>query len=170
MEEFAQLLTQYTLTDIILFVIALALSVKGIVTFYDWAVDRLKKKFGKEIKESNAKEEIINEIRNTQDTLNSVMEKQEEITQRIQDMAGIVDILIESDKDDIRAWITEKHHHFCYKTGHIDDYSLDCIEKRYRHYKDEGGNSYITTLVEEVRNLPKTSHIDSGDIEEVHNN
>ena len=65
-------------------------------------------------------------------------------------------VFIESDKDDIKSWITEKHHFYCYERKWIDDYSMDCIEKRYGHYKDEGGNSFIEELMNELRSLPKT--------------
>ena len=66
-----------------------------------------------------------------------------------------VNILIDSDKDAIKAYITQQHHYFTYQKGWIDDYSLDCIERRYDHYQDEGGNSFISSLMEEIRNLPK---------------
>lgn len=76
-----------------------------------------------------------------------------------------IELLTASDKDDIKAYITREHHYFCYKIGYIDDYNLDCIEKRYSHYKDEGGNSFISTLMEELRALPKEdiSHIPSDE-------
>ena len=42
----------------------------------------------------------------------------------------------------------------------IDDFSLDCIEKRFAHYQDEGGNSFIAALMAEIRALPKEgSHL-----------
>lgn len=160
MEEFAKLLTQYSLTDIILVGIGLALSIKSFVTFYDWVIDRLRKKFGKEEKEKSGKEEVMDKINDTHEILNEIIRTQKEISDKVESMANIIDTLIKSDKNDIKAWITEKHHYFVYKVGHIDDYSLDCIEKRYKCYKDEGGNSYITTLVEEIRKLPKTSDIE----------
>ena len=39
--------------------------------------------------------------------------------------------------------MAEKHHFFVYKQGWIDDYNLNCLEKRYRHYQQEGSNSFI---------------------------
>lgn len=39
--------------------------------------------------------------------------------------------------------MAEKHHFFVYKQGWIDDYSLDCLEKQYRHYRQEGSSSFI---------------------------
>jgi hypothetical protein len=78
-----------------------------------------------------------------------------DIADNMKDMSDKVNILMDSDKDDIKAWITKEHHYFCYQKGWIDDYSLDCLERRYAHYKEENGNSFIKDLVEEVRNLPK---------------
>jgi hypothetical protein len=65
------------------------------------------------------------------------------------------DILIESDKDDIKAYITREYHYFVEEKKWIDKFSLDCIEKRYAHYVDEGGNSFILDLMNELRKLPK---------------
>lgn len=39
--------------------------------------------------------------------------------------------------------MAEKHHFFVYKQGWIDDCSLNCLEKQYRHYQQEGSNSFI---------------------------
>ena len=63
--------------------------------------------------------------------------------------------LILSDRDDIKAFITRQHHYFVYQKGWIDDYSLDCIQRRYSHYIEEGGNSFIEGLMREIRKLPK---------------
>ena len=64
-----------------------------------------------------------------------------------------IDMLIHSDRDSIKAYITKEHHHYI-KKGWIDDYTLNCIEKRYSHYQDQGGNSFIANLMEELRDLP----------------
>ena len=41
---------------------------------------------------------------------------------------------IDAKDDDIKSWITEKHHYYCYSQEWIDDYSLDCIERRYKQF------------------------------------
>jgi hypothetical protein len=41
--------------------------------------------------------------------------------------------------------------------NYIDDYSLDCLERRFKHYQDEGGNSYIEDLMKDLRSLSKRS-------------
>jgi hypothetical protein len=87
--------------------------------------------------------------------MNSLKENQERNNQYIRDLSAKIDMLIDSDKDDIKSYITREHHYFCYQKGWIDDFSLDCCERRYQHYSDEGGNSFIENFMEELRALPK---------------
>lgn len=87
---------------------------------------------------------------------------QNQLKQTIGDIKATVDILKDSDKDDIKAWITEKHHYFVYQLGYIDDYNLQCIEARYKHYKDEDGNTFIDGFMKEIRELPIKSSIYIG--------
>lgn len=68
-----------------------------------------------------------------------------------------VTLLVESDKDDIRAWITEKYHYFM-RLGYIDDFTLDCMERRFKSYKQEGGNTYIDGMMNAIRKLPRQNH------------
>ena len=149
----AELITNYSWSEIILFVIAFAAAIKGVVTFWDWGKDRLRKVYDKEDKIEEIKSLIVENTKQ----MNEFSNIQAQTIDEIQHLKENITNLTASDKDDIKAWITEKHHHFCYEIKYIDDYSLDCIEKRYAHYVDEGGNSFISTLMEEIRNLPKVS-------------
>ena len=99
------------------------------------------------------KEEEKNEI------INQIKTEQAEIRNCITELTNKTNLLLESDKDDIKSFITKEHHYFCYKQKWIDDYSLDCCEKRYAHYKAEKGNSFIEGFMEELRALPKTPNI-----------
>lgn len=90
-------------------------------------------------------EKAIQELRQSQ-------KKQNEILQTLSHKIGM---LIDSDRDDIKAFITEKHHFYCYQQGWIDDFNMECLEKRYEHYADEGGNSFIGGFMKELRKLPK---------------
>ena len=56
-----------------------------------------------------------------------------------------LDDLTESDKNDIKSWITEQYQKFYVNQGWIDAYSADTIDHRYADYKKEGGNSFIDT-------------------------
>lgn len=153
----AELITNYSWSEIILFVIAFAAAIKGVVTFWDWGKDRLRKVYNKEDKIEEIKSLIVENIKQ----MNEFSNIQAQTIDEIQHLKENITNLTASDKDDIKAWITEKHHHFCYEIKYIDDYSLDCIEKRYAHYVDEGGNSFISKLMEEIRNLPKISDAES---------
>ena len=79
----------------------------------------------------------------------------EEFNTRMDGMEGQLKILTDSDMHDIKGWIVEKHHTLI-KKGWVDDFTMDTIEKRYSDYKKEGGNTYVHTLVEELRTLPHT--------------
>ena len=143
------LFKNYSLTDIVMFIIMLSLAIKGTVDFYDWAKNRLSKTTDKKYTDKEMQKKVL-------DTLESH-------NQQIDKMSKAIDILINSDKDDIKAWITEKHHYFCYELGYIDDYNFQCIEARYQHYKEEDGNTFIDSFMDDIRALPKISVINKKD-------
>ena len=89
----------------------------------------------------------------------------QELIKKIDETNATISVLLASDKDDIKSWITEKHHYFCYERKCIDYQSLDCIEKRYGHYVDEGGNSFVADLMNEIRALPKVSTLKEIEME-----
>lgn len=183
-----ELFTNYTVSEIILFLIALAAAVKGFFTFWDWAIDRLKRVFQKDFEEKDFDKKLLTQLEDIKNQMKNIrtghVEDKQDIISQIQginvqhakDKQELIDkmeetkktmsILLASDKDDIKSWITEKHHYFCYEKKVIDDYSLDCIEKRYQHYVDEGGNSYVATLMREIRALPKVSMLKEHDKDE----
>ena len=139
-----ELFNQFTLQQIIVFIILLALTIKGCVSFFDWMTGKNKdiaKKMNKSIEIQTNIEKHTYQIQNIKDSISSLASK--------------IDLLVMSDRDAIKAFITRQHHYFCYQKKWIDDYSLDCIERRYVHYKEEQGNSFIDGLMEELRNLPK---------------
>lgn len=141
-----ELFTTFSIVEIISFLVIAAGALKGFVSFWDWATARLKQVFKKENQRECESEQI-----------KKLTEQQKAADEKIEKIINAIDLLTQSDKDDIKAWITEKHHYFCYEKQQIDDYSLDCIEKRYNHYKDEGGNSFIDDLMSDLRSLKKIS-------------
>lgn len=118
--------------------------------------DYLRNKGKNKIKQLQDKEQRISTLegleQNNEDSIQQVKTDVEEIKQN-------VGLLIESDKDDIRAWITDKYHYFM-KLGHIDDFTLDCLERRFKSYKQEGGNTYVDSMMEELRRLPRKNVAD----------
>ena len=87
--------------------------------------------------------------------MKALQENQQKTDCILQELSSKINCLILSDRDDIKSYITRQHHYFCYTKKYIDDYSLDCLEKRYEHYVAENGNSYVEDLMEELRALPK---------------
>ena len=140
-----ELLKNYSLTEIIIFIIMLALAIKEVINFYDWAKNRISEPINKKYNGKEIEEKILNTLESHGEQINKI--------------AKTTNILINSDKDDIKAWITEKHHYFCYDLGYIDDYNLQCIEARYKHYKEEDGNTFIDGFMEDIRKLPIVSII-----------
>ncbi len=134
-----KLLSQYTLTDIILFIILLGTALKGFLSFTDVVRDKGTSFFNKKYQRPKELEETVTQL-----------------TKNVNNLNEKVQLLLQSDRDDIKAFITRQHHYFCYQLKEIDDQSLDCIQKRYNHYKEQGGNSYVEVLIEDLRALPKT--------------
>lgn len=58
-------------------------------------------------------------------------------------------------QENTRSYLIDAHHKFCYEIHAIDDLNLQSMERRYLYYKTAGGNSFIDTLMDEVRALPK---------------
>lgn len=144
MSDLIQLVSQFNISTIIVFVVLLGLSAKGIITFFDWIKEQLMRAFNKESKKRREENQLQQQDQAIKDMRNDINKIQSSVR-----------LLLESDKDDIKAWITEKHHYYCYQQKYIDDYTLDCLEKRYNHYEVEGGNSFVHTLMDELRALPK---------------
>lgn len=149
-----ELLNAHSTAEIIGIIVALGLAVKGVITFFDWAYARIKKAFDRQHKEEHEEQVIEDKIASHDKKIEQLSNNFTETNKLIERLTRKVDLLINSDKDAIKAYITREHHHFCYDQEWIDDYSLDCIEKRFAHYEAEGGNSFVLNLMEELRALP----------------
>lgn len=143
--SWADLLNQFDIKTIFIVALLLFFAIKEIIQ----AVDYFKKRKKNEYKEMSGKDKRLEELeKGRQENRKNI----ENISCDIQTVKQSVELLIESDKNDIKAWITEKHHYFM-RQRWIDDYSLDCIERRFKCYQREGGNSYVEELVNEIRKL-----------------
>lgn len=152
------LLSKYSGSDIVLFIIILAIAIKEGITLIDWIKNRITQVYDRSYHEIEEKEEIKEEIKD----LNKFYEEKQvvdegfaEIKETFKSMQSQISMLIESDKESIKAYITEKHHYFVYEQKWIDDYSLECLEKRFAIYEKEHGNSFVLGLMTEIRELPK---------------
>lgn len=149
------LLSHYTFTEIFMFVIVLAVSIQQCVNFFEWVKERVDRLFNKEHNNIIEKNQLEHRLQQGSEIMDDLKANQNETDAALKDLSDKIDMLINSDKDSIKAYITQRHHWFCYEKGWIDDFSLDCLEKRYQHYEDEGGNSFIGYFMDELRALPK---------------
>lgn len=149
------LLQRYSVSEILIFIVLLALAIKGVITFIDWTHEKIKKAFNKQQNKIDEKKKILDKLDQDEQLIASLQQQQAETDKILNKLSKQIDTLIKSDVDDIRAFITREHHYFCYQKGWIDDFSLQCIEQRFSNYVQEGGNSFIKGLMEEIRRLPK---------------
>lgn len=161
-----ELLAGYSIAQIIIFLIVFFLAVKEGVTIFEFFYSRSKKHFEDGFDEEQEKEDMKKDIEALYKAMQANDEKFSEINTSLQDIkqfcqegfehqGKVLKKLTESDRDNIKSFIVKEYHHFIKDVGWIDDFSLDVLEKRYTHYVDEGGNSYVEGLMKELRALPK---------------
>ena len=126
-------------TFIIVLAIAL-LIIKEIVSLIEFFYKKAKGHFSDKTNNEN----LYQQIQEINQAI-SLIQKQQSENQKS------IDILIQSDIEDIRAWIVNQYHTYRDTDKELDDFTMDCIEKRFRCYHQEGGNSYIEDLVNSLR-------------------
>lgn len=132
-----ELMSTFSAEQIILFLILLAFASKELINLWDFFKQKIN--FGFNMKKG--KEVSANILK--------------DLVQKVENISARLDLLTESDKDDIRGWIVERYHYYKNIDIPIDSFTMDTIEKRYQHYRDEGGNSYIKNIMEELRDMAK---------------
>lgn len=151
----AELLSQYTIPQIILFIIALVFIIKGLWDTVDYFKNKYNQKFNKDY-DTKTKEIRLEEFYEMAgEQHKEVMMEIEKISDSVENLSKRIDKLTESDMHDIKQFIVREYHYFVEQKKWIDDYSLDTILLRYADYKQEGGNSYIEMLIDEIKKLPK---------------
>lgn len=150
-----ELLEHFTPTHIIMFIVLLCVAAKEVIDFIDWVKGKIANRDKNVQEEHTEKEELVETIEELQMRCQTVENKYKGVTEVLNNISNKVDLLIQSDKDAIKAYITNQHHILCYERGWVDDYTMDCLEKRFGHYIEEQGNSFIEQLMNEIRELPR---------------
>lgn len=154
-----ELLEHYSLDEIITFIVLLSLALRGGWDFIKWGKERYNEKFNKDytaktkektlqeyydncIKQFEQEKELYNKLEQKIDSLSEVC------TIRFAHIEERLELLTKSDRDDIKSWLVEKYNYYKANPGiPISSHTIDTIEKRYNHYKREGGNSYIDEII-----------------------
>ena len=150
-----ELLKEYSISQILVFIVVIAIAIKEVIQFIDWARQRTLQQVNKSTSLAELIKKIEEKDKDQDEKIERMLEAQKGLSENIDLILQQVQNLIKSDRDAIKAYITKEHHHFCYEVKWIDDYNLDCLEKRYQRYVEEGGNSFIESLMEEIRDLPR---------------
>lgn len=183
MDALNTLLSQFSIEGLILLGVLFLVAVKFVGELFEYCYNKLKKYFDikdekeerheeimnslKELKQQVSEQEELSKERSKQITNLSVQLKEQEDKSQIfqktidnqivkfTDFETQLQNLCDRMQDSTRAYIIDKHHHYCYQIGAIDDMALQDIERRFMYYKAAGGNTFIDSMMEEVRNLPR---------------
>ena len=146
-----ELLARFELTDIIIMLTLLIVGAEKLIKAIDW----LRARFRKSYDEENTLKEEVEDLNKFYEEKKVVDEGFAKVNARIDKICDLVDMLVESDKESIKAYITERHHFFVQERKWIDYHSMDCLERRFAIYEREHGNSFVEDLMNDLRQLPK---------------
>lgn len=91
-----ELFKTYSIDEIIMFILLLALAVKGILDLYDYFKSRFRKPIDKENNQKEKEEEILNKLEEHEESIG-------ECKKCLNKILNTINILIESDRDDIKS-------------------------------------------------------------------
>lgn len=146
-----ELLARFELTDIIIMLTLLIIGVEKLIKAIDW----LRARFRKSYDEENILKEEVEDLNKFYEEKKVVDDGFAKVNARIDSICDLVNMLVESDKESIKAYITERHHFFVQERKWIDYHSMDCLERRFAIYEKEHGNSFVEDLMNDLRQLPK---------------
>lgn len=75
-------------------------------------------------------------------------------TSILSDIRSDITLLMESDKENIKSFITNEYHYWMAEQE-IDIYSLAAIKERFDKYTKEKGNTFVAGMVHELELLPR---------------
>ncbi len=153
MGEIKELLTTLSGTQLILILLCMAVGFKFVAELWDWFKKRIRKPVDVEYDIKSEKKKIDEQIKDCKCELQNITNRQNEVEQAVEDINNNINLLIKSDKEAISAYITDKYHELARK-GEVDTETLKSCEARYNIYKAEGGNDYVTDLMDKIKQLP----------------
>lgn len=95
----------------------------------------------------------VDKIREQEETLEKVVKSIQQQQKQLQSITDKIDELLASDKDAIKSWIVMLYKQHKKDPSGLNSMQMDLLERRFSHYKKEGGNSYIDNLMQELREI-----------------
>lgn len=144
------LIKEYTFPTLVIGIVFGILVFKEIIKFVKWFKETI---IVPRQEQALERQKYEDRLKKDEALIATLIEKNDDQDTKIKNLIDSVQLLIDSDKDAIKAWITKTHHELM-RQGWVDDYTLQCIEARYTHYRKEKGNSFVEDLMTEIRALP----------------
>ena len=148
------LLEQYSIGTIVLVFFGVVFFIKEVCELVDYFRKKINNGYDDKIIKKEQVQFFTESLEELKQESSRTTQEIKEIKAEFDNVNSKINLLTESDKDDIKGWIVSQYHFFM-EQGWIDDFSMDTIEKRYGHYVEEGGNHYVHTLMKELKALPK---------------
>ncbi len=92
---------------------------------------------------------------NAKDTMVQMEKSMQSVLMELKDIDKKLSLLQVSNRDSIKSWILMSYRKYKEDNTQLDNMQMDLLERRYQHYKDQGGNSYIDEIMEELRTIYK---------------
>jgi len=183
LDAITTLLSNFSVEGIILIIVLFAVAIKFLGELFEYLYNKIKKYFDIKDAKEERHEEVMNSLHILQEDMKEQKERSEKrqkqvdsidnkLDQHYQDFIDLksriqnqtneitnlntrIKTLTERTQDSTRAYLIDKHHHFCYQIKAIDDMSLQDMERRFMYYKAAGGDTFIDGLMDQVRALPR---------------
>lgn len=135
------LLNAFDFKTIILVLFLAAVGVREVIQLYRYFHIRI---YGSFEKRDNAK-----------DIMNQMGRSMQSVLIELKDIDKKLTLLQASNRDSIKSWILMSYQKYREDSTQLDSMQMDLLERRYQHYKDQGGNSYIDEIMDELRAIYK---------------
>lgn len=133
----------------------LGVAIKFVGELIEYFYNKVRKHFNYQNLKDQKHSEIVDGITEVKDNISSLSGEIEDLKTKVSILESQAELTTDRLQENSRSYIIDKHHYFCYEVHAIDDLNLQSLERRYLYYKAAGGDSFIDSLMEEIRSLPK---------------
>lgn len=155
-----ELFTSYSISEIIIFLFIFFVAAKECISLFQYFKTLIKTGITQEEAKRGATESLVKSMERLElkydQTVEEVHTLKEDYKNGLEEQGKLLNLLLRSDRDDIRGFIVDKHREHYGSKKWIDNFSMDVLEKRFEHYVEEGGNTYVNGLMEDLRSLPNS--------------
>lgn len=155
--EILEMLSSYNIWTILMigvaFIVGIIKLIEGAKKLWQKRQDFQQQNIAKGIEKEQKKEAQEHRLECEQREIQDMQSQLNLLLQIIEKQQEQIDLLIQSDELDIKAWIKNQHEKWM-ALQCIDSQSLELLCHRYEIYAKEGGNSWAERLVDDLKSLP----------------